>query len=375
MKIIGRVSTSFALLLAANLCAAQEVKPEWNVAFFSFADNREYKPEQHQIPQSILGSWLVPEVGLRFDSIHHLHTGVELQHYFGDADKDLQQMGYVAYYRYNSNPFELYVGSFPAWRLLADYPNALFYDSVVNMRINSANIFWKIFGERWHTDIWLDWTGRQTVTQRETFLVGIAGKYRFKKTYAALQSYMHHFAHAAGSNDQHIVDNGMARSCVGVGTPVGFLLDSLNVNAGMLGAYTRERGVDLRYQFSGGFFSEVTLEKFGVGVKNTLYIGENLMPLYNKYNAEHLYWGDPFYQNTFYNRSDFYVQIFDATRVQARFTWSMHAAAGFITHQQMFTLNVNFGSQTKINAKRHNQRTLAEALKNLAQDDESGNED
>ncbi|MDR0711819.1 MAG: hypothetical protein LBF67_05700 [Prevotellaceae bacterium] len=365
MRINRRILAPAALLLTTNLYAVQEVKPEWNVAFFSFADNREYEPAQHQLPQSILGSWLIPEVGLRFDSVHRLHAGVGLQHYFGSADKALQQVEYVAYYRYNSKPFELYVGSFPARRLLADYPNALFYDSIVNLRLNSANIFWKIFGEQWHADIWLDWSGRQTETQRETFLVGIAGKYRLKKAYVALQSYMHHFAHAAGNIDQHIVDNGMARLCVGVSMPVGFLLDSLNVNAGMLGAYSRERGVDPRYQFSGGFFSEVTLEKFGIGVKNTLYAGENLMPLHNKYNAEHLYWGDPFYQNTFYNRSDFYVYIFDTNKIQARFTWSMHAAAGLISNQQMFTLTVNLGSQTKAGAKRNNRRTLAAELGKL----------
>ncbi|MDR0687449.1 MAG: hypothetical protein LBF55_02035, partial [Prevotellaceae bacterium] len=328
----------------------------------------EYKPEQRQIPQSILGSWLVPEVGLQLDSVHHLHTGVGLQRYFGSAEKAPDQVAYVAYYRYCAKPFELYVGSFPAQRLLADYPNALFYDSIVNLRLNSANIFWKIFGQQWHADIWLDWSGHQTQVQREAFLVGIAGKYTYKKAYAALQSYMHHFATVAGATDQHIVDNGMARLCVGVGAPAGFLLDSLNVNAGVLGAYSRERSVDPRYQFSGGFFCEAAVEKFGIGIKNTLYIGENLMPLYGKYNAEHLYWGDPFYQNTLYNRSDFYVQLFDTDRVQARFTWSMHAAAGFISHQQMFTLNVHLNSRQKPGAKRQTRQTLAGALKKLGKD-------
>ncbi|MDR2814765.1 MAG: hypothetical protein LBB79_08980 [Prevotellaceae bacterium] len=359
MKLNRRIFASFALLSTACLCAAQGVQPEWSAAFFSFADNREYDLKQRQMPQSILGSWLVPEVGLRFDSVHRLHAGVGLQHYFGSAEKVPSQVEYVAYYRYCAKPFEMYAGSFPARTLLADYPNALFYDSVVNLRLNSANIFWKIFGEQWHADVWLDWAGRQTETQREAFLVGIAGRYRLKKAYAALQSYMHHFAHAAGETDQHIVDNGMARLCLGVGASVGFLLDSLNINAGMLGAYSRERGVDPRYRFSGGFFSEATLEKFGIGVKNTLYIGQNLMPLYGKYSAEHLYWGDPFYQNSFYNRSDFFVQLFDTHTVQARFTWSVHAAAGLITHQQLFTLEVNLGSQQKSGAKRKNRQTLA----------------
>lgn len=366
MKKNRRIFASFALLLSASLCAAQRLTPEWSVTFFSFADNREYKPEQRQMPQSILGSWLVPQAGLRFDSAHHLCAGVGLQRYFGSAEQAPDQAAYVAYYRYCAKPFELYVGSFPARSLLADYPNALFYDSIANLRLNSANIFWKISGSRWHADVWLDWSGHQTQTQREAFLVGIAGRYRLGKTYAALQSYMHHFASTAANNsDQHIVDNGMAHLCAGVGTSAGLLLDSLNVNAGMLGAYSRERSVDQRYRFSGGFFGEAAFEKFGIGLKNTLYIGENLMPLYGKYSAERLYWGDPFYQNTLYNRSDFYVQLFDTYRVQARFTWSMHAAAGILSHQQAFTLNVSVDSQQKNGARRQNRQTLAGALKKL----------
>ncbi|MDR0688202.1 MAG: hypothetical protein LBF55_05895 [Prevotellaceae bacterium] len=358
MKIAGRILSSFALLLTASLCAAQGIQPEWGAAFYSFADNREYEPEQRQIPQSILGAWLAPEVGVQLDSVHRLRAGVGLLRYFGSPAQGLDKVEYVAYYHYNRKPFELYVGSFPARSLLADYPNALFYDSIAYLRLNSGNIFWRISGERWRTDIWLDWVGHQTEMQREAFLVGIAGKYQLKRAYAALQSYMHHFATVAGIGNQHIVDNGMARPCLGVSLPVNFLLDSLNINAGLLASYSRERGVDERYRFSTGFISELLIEKFGIGLKNTLYIGDNQLPLYEKYSAERLYWGDPFYRNTFYNRSDFYVQLFGSSRVQARFTWSLHAAAGLLSHQQAFTLNVSLDSRQKSGAGRGNRRTI-----------------
>jgi hypothetical protein len=368
VRMLGRVVIQCAVVLLVSLdCVAQRFQPEWGVSFFAFADNREYKTEQLQIPQSILGSWFVPEVGLRFDDVHHLHAGVGLQNYFGDVKQLPSQVEYLAYYRYCAKPFELYVGAFPARQLLADYPNALFYDSIVNLRLNSANIFWRIFGEQWHTNLWLDWSGHQTETQREMFLVGIAGRYQFRNAYAAMQTYMHHFAGAAGRDDQHVVDNGMARLCLGIGT-IGSTLDSFNINVGLLGAYSRERGVDLSYRFSGGFFSEATFEKFGIGIKNTLYIGENLMPLYNRYGAEHLYWGDPFYQNTFYNRSDLYIQFLDTHRVQARFVGSMHVAAGIVSYQQMFTLNLNLSNQQNTGTKRHTRRTLASELSKLRKD-------
>lgn len=352
---------SIILISSTLFCLAQNLKPEWGVSFFAVADNREYEPAQRQMPQSILGAWLVPEIGLSFDSVHHLRAGIGMQRYFGSPYKGVDNVQYVAYYHYNFKPFELYVGNFPSRALLADYPAALLYDSITDLRPNMGGIFWRIYGERWHTNIWLDWTGHQTYEQRETFLVGIAGKYELGNFYAAVQSYMNHFAGVMGpANDtMHLVDNGMARLCVGFSLPSNFLLDSLNINVGTLASYTRERSVDDGHFAPAGFMGEVTLEKFGLGVKNTLYIGENQMPLYPKYGSQHLYWGDPFYQNKFYNRTDLYIQLFDTNRVQARFTWAMHAAEGFLSHQQLFTLNVSLDSFQKKGKRSNNRKTLA----------------
>ncbi len=354
-----------SLILSTFFCAAQKIKPEWGVNFFAVADNREYEPAQHQIPQSILGAWLVPELGLTFDSVHHLRAGVGLQRYFGSPYQTLDQVEYVAYYHYNLKPFELYVGNFPSRALLSDYPAALLYDSITDLRLNMGGIFWKIYGNKWSTNIWLDWTGHQTEQQRETFLVGIAAKYQHRNFYGALQSYMNHYAGVMGpANDtMHIVDNGMARLCIGFSLPQNKILDSLNINAGLLASYSRERGVDDKYATPMGFMSEVMIEKFGFGIKNTLYVGDNQMPLYQKYAGQHLYWGDPFYQNTFYNRTDFYIQLFNYNRVQARFTWAMHAAEGLLSHQQLFTLNVNLDSSQKKGQRLNNHKTLADWIR------------
>jgi len=351
----------FVLALSAYLSLAQNIQREWGVNFYAVADNREYDPAQYQMPQSLLGAWLTPEAGLTFDSVHHLRVGVGLMRYFGSPYKDLDQAEYVAYYRYNLKPFELYVGSFPSRNLLADYPAALLYDSITDFRLNMGGVFWCIYGKQWHTNIWLDWTGHQTYEQRETFLVGIAGSYRYRNFYGAVQSYMNHFAGVMGpANDtMHIVDNGMARLCVGFSLPANAWLDSLNINAGVLASYSRERSVDKQYRTPTGFIGEIMLEKFGLGVKNTLYVGKNHLPLYHKYGAQHLYWGDPFYQNKFYNRTDIYIQFLNTHRVQARFTWALHAAEKILSHQQRFTLSVTLDSAQPKEQPRSNRQTLA----------------
>jgi hypothetical protein len=350
-----------SLALGAHPALAQKLQPEWGLGFYAVADNREYDLAQSQMPQSLLGAWLTPEAGLAFDSVHHLRAGAGILRYFGSPDKGIDQLQYTAYYRYHLKPFELYVGSFPARALLADYPAALLYDSIADFRPNMGGVFWRIYGARWHANIWLDWTGHQTYEQRETFLVGIAGSCRLGSFYAAAQSYMNHFAGVMGpANDTlHIVDNGMARLCAGFSLPANAWLDSLNINAGALASYSRERSVDEKYRASTGFIGEITLEKFGLGVKNTLYVGENQMPLYPKYGMQHLYWGDPFYQNKFYNRTDIYVQFFDTDRVQARFTWALHAAEKILSHQQRFTLSVRLDSAQPKGQPRSSRKTLA----------------
>ncbi|MGL5912526.1 MAG: hypothetical protein ACRCZB_00050, partial [Bacteroidales bacterium] len=141
---------------------AQAIKPEWQISFFTFVDNREYKTTQHQIPQSLLGAWLSPELGLSIDTVHQIRGGVSLLKHFGSSDKFLDDFAYTAYYRYDAAPFELYVGSFPMKQLMADYPAAMMYDSVLFLRPNMGGIFWKIYKTNWYADIWLDWTGRQT---------------------------------------------------------------------------------------------------------------------------------------------------------------------------------------------------------------------
>ncbi|MGL4908271.1 MAG: hypothetical protein ACRC3G_02970, partial [Bacteroidales bacterium] len=224
---------------------ATDINPEWGVNFFTFVDNREYKKVQYQTPQSLLGTWLAPEMGLRVDSTHQIRAGVSMQKHFGSNENFIDQLRYTAYYRYNAAPFELYVGSFPLRTLMADYPAAMMYDSILYLRPNMGGIFWKIHQSNWHTDIWLDWTGRQTDVNRESFLVGIAGKYSWKNNiYLSGQSYLNHFAKKASpsEDEEHgIVDNGMGRLCVGFTLSESKLLDSLNINIGGVGDYSRYR--------------------------------------------------------------------------------------------------------------------------------------
>jgi hypothetical protein len=334
------------LLAIPAVSAAQTPRPDWAVGLYGFADNREYKPEQHQIDRTIIGTWLAPELGLRFDSVHHLRVGLSLLREFGNTAQHIKDYQYTAYYLMDARPFTFYFGSFPSRQLLADYPDAMRYDSIAYYRQNMEGVFWRIHLPRTRIDVWLDWMGMQSPAQRENFKVGIAAMHQKKWLFAAAQTYMNHYALTSNSDtSEHICDNLMAHLAVGFDLQNKTALDSLKLSLGAVINASRERHVTDLIPRS-GLLIELQIEKLGLGIKNTLYQGQSQLPLFAKHGNS-FYWSDPFYQNSFYNRTDFYLRLIDTERVQACFAYGLHYAASVLSHQQRFTLCVSLDPTRK----------------------------
>lgn len=360
-----QLSILFAILFSVQV-SAQMFQPEWSVNMYGFADNREYN-SSYQIPQSMLGVWLAPEVGLRFDSVHHVRVGVGLLREFGSPKEWLDQADYAAYYLYDAKPFKFYMGVFPGRELLADYPAVMLYDSISNYHQNLGGIYWSIYQNKWNFDLWLDWDGRQTSDNRERFIVGLKAKVQPNIFYASVQAYMRHYAGTTSGDD--LYDNMMARVCAGISWGGNSILDSLNVNVGGVFGYSRHRAIDERHK-PVGLLSEVTLEKFGIGVKNSFYTGDEQQAMYSKPDiGGKLYLGDPYYRNRTYNRTDFYINFIETGRVSARFVYSLHAAEKELSHQQQFFLLINLDSNKKDAYPKSNRRTLASWFKSVLSSD------
>ncbi len=320
----------FFFLLLANTLNAQYF--DWRFKFYGFADNREYKSEV-QVPQTIFGTQFSPELGLKFDSLHTVSLGVNALFEFGSnkfADKVLPLM----YYQFDGDKFKFKFGSFSRHNVLANSPEAIYYDSLYYFRPIINGFHWKYYGNLFSQSVYLDWTSRQTEARRETFIMGGHGKYHFGNLFIFNHMYMYHYAKSADPvPNEFIRDNGVLYILLGYNTTSITPFDSLSISIGGIQSYERSRN-DMIWHTPYGFVVEVIAQYKGFGIRNILYNGQ----------GHNLDWGDPFYRLKRYNRLDFFFTPLCYPRVKGRFGISMHFAEGKISHQQQFLLNINFNS-------------------------------
>src|SRR5690606_34317709 len=183
--------------------------------------------------------------------------------------------------------------------------------------------------------IWIDWTSRQTETEREQFMVGISGRVNLGIAYFA-----HHITlwHDAGRknntdvNEMPVRDNGATALKLGLDLSPFVFLDSLDINGGGVIAYDRLRGI-YNWRLPTGFMSDIYAEYRKIFLANTLYAGEGLNIAY----------GDRFYRADFYNRLEVGWKPLQYKGLESKFTLSFHFTQGAIDNQQQFTLQYNLG--------------------------------
>jgi hypothetical protein len=137
--------TSWLTLLCLLLSTeAISQKINWDAESYSFFDNTEFGNSKIQIPQTMAGTRLAPELSLGWDSIHRLNTGINLLHEFG-SDKTFNNIYLTAYYEFDRKPFRFIMGAFPRISILEKYPRIFFQDSVAYYRPNLNGFFWEVF--------------------------------------------------------------------------------------------------------------------------------------------------------------------------------------------------------------------------------------
>jgi hypothetical protein len=197
-----------------------------------------------------------------------------------------------------------------------------------------------------HANIWLDWTGKQSTTQREMFFVGIDARYPMGIFYTQLYSYLTHYAKMLNHPDsQYINDNGMLLASVGIDLSKKIKLSKLTFSAGFLGNLEDNRGTT-DWLFQKGLYLDFNLEYKRLGLKNTFYTGDKLMHFY-PLEGNKLYWGDPNYRLSTYNRTDIYVKLFDSKIIKGKLMYSLHATEGKIYHEQSLLISADLNNFAK----------------------------
>ena len=274
------------LLTISNIVRAQDV--EGAVGLHSFADNREYG-KSGRYPQTIFGIRISPELGLLLDSTHRIRVGFNALHEFG-SPKFTNHIDPVVYYQYMKNNWNFYMGAFPRYKLLTDYPRSILTDTLNYYRPNVEGMLVKYENKHFRQTVWIDWTSRQTATARENFLFGLSGSYKtglfFISHYAMM---LHNAGPAVSIEGDHIEDNGALAVKVGLDLSKKTFLDSLTINAGGLMSFERVRTIG-GWQTPKGLLLEFHAEYRRFGIINSYYNGE----------GHNIRFGDRFYTSKVY---------------------------------------------------------------------------
>jgi len=331
---------SFCLIISTS-GFSQEKK--WQVGLFSFFDNTEFGHSAVQIPQTMSGVLFLPEVGLCWDSIHHVNVGLDLLHEFGSA-RAIDYFYPTAYYEMDREPFRFYMGAFPRKYAVEKYPRIFFQDSISYYRPNINGIFWEFYKKQNYINVWLDWTSRQSQSMRETFFMGISGRYNLGILYAQHFGYMFHFAGKTNPivNDA-LHDNVVFLTSLGLDFAKITNLEKLEANAGWVVGMDRARADQTGWIIQQGLLMETKIEYKGIGIFNSFYRGRGQMNYYNDHNND-LYWGDPIYRAKTYNRSDIYVSFINNKVVSTKLIYSLHFVENTMYHEQSLKVTFNLNN-------------------------------
>jgi len=307
----------------------------WQAGVHSFFNNNEFSGSTYKASQTMAGVHFVPQIGLSYQDNHRFFVGFDVMSEFG-SDKTIDLFSPVAYYQFDGEYFNFYMGAFPRKSLLNKYPRMFFQDSVLNYRPVINGLFWEYRSKKDdYINAWLDWTGRQSYDQREAFFMAWSGRYNLGMLYVQHFFYMFHYASSiAPLTPQPVQDNGLALTSTGIDLTKKYSnFEKLELNIGWSVGLDRNRGSDEGWKAPNGFLSEFNIEYRGIGLLNTIYIGQGQQTFYNQHK-NNLYWGDPVYRASKYNRADLYVEFIKNGFANVKFICSLHFLENKLFHEQ-----------------------------------------
>jgi hypothetical protein len=211
--------------------------------------------------------------------------------------------------------------------------------------------FWQAGKKSSYFNLWLDWTGHETPTNRETFFIGASGYKKSGLFFADFQSYLFHFANTHPRTPSfHVSDNMLAQFSVGANYSNLSGLDTLLLSVGVLAGYERDRGVANGTHTPIGAVVRLNAEYYGFGTQNTLYAGNPRNIFYSSYNNG-MYWNNPFLRSGFYLQSKWYLNVFRSQFVNGKLYMNLHFSEGKVMFEQTFTVKALLDSSVKTNIK------------------------
>lgn len=327
----------------------------YDVDFRTYFDNREYS-DRYQTPQTIFNFRLTPTIGVGIHDHrggeHRIMVGVNYTQPLG-GDWDDVQFDPVAFYQLQFKGFQFALGAIPYEERFFRLPEYLMYDSISYYRPNIQGALIQYRSAKGFVELMCDWHGHQTPKRREMFRVMLNGEYRHQWLALGGLAYLNHKANYGGTAPHEgVADDIYLNPYVGFNVARYTPFDTLSLRTGYILAWQRDRTVD-DSRIHHGALIELMLNWWFLGLRNTLYIGGNLMPFYGKYTSD-LNQGDPFYQAKIYNRTDIFLYIYRTSFVNCFFSWNLHYDGHSLQNQQQIVVRFTLsGIKHRESEKRH----------------------
>lgn len=340
----------FVLMFLVTKVSAQSFL--WDVDFYGFFDNREYKYDK-QKSQTLFATRLSPEIGVAVSgpkqASHRLMAGVSwIQPIGGKAEEG--RVDPTVYYRCVMPRFQMSFGLFPRTQLIEPLPSYMQYDSLTYYNPNITGALFQYSGSRGYIEMYIDWRQVQTKKRREAFNIVASGKWQPGVFFLGGHIMMNHLARTiAAGDDQSVMDDMIVNPYIGVDFARYTPLSILSVKCGYLLSMERHRGLGVWHRPQ-GFLCDIQGEWRWLGLHNTLYTGESQMPFYEQFGSQ-LNQGDPFFQSNFYNRTDIYAYIFHNSFVNCKASFNLHFTPGKISYQQQLSVRFYLDSERWKNRK------------------------
>ena len=323
-----RLSILLCLALCATAVSAQKLL--WGVDFNAIFENREGDGAYSE-NQTIIFTRLTPTIGIDvMDGMHQIRGGVAWNQPMGNGWRGYKLCP-TLYYSFHSrnSKFNLHIGMLPRTLLAENAPKFIWCDSINYQQPNIRGLLFQYVRPAGYMELALDWRQLQTETQREAFNVNINSRWHpGHQRIVSIGEFaqINHLAKQKNApEDQFVNDDISFNPYVAVNLSHITPLDSLSFRVGAAVQLERARQLD-KWQNAAGFLTEICAEWKWIGLRETLYAGQNLMPLY-PYLGSQLNMGDPQYQSTFYSRTDLYAHVFANQFVDLEAGLNFHVTA------------------------------------------------
>ena len=345
-EMFRKVIISIVVLLLSFSALAQSEKLYLDTNFNFDFDNTEYSGSGLGTSETLFGISLAPALRFEWSKYHTLSAGVNMQKMFGSV-RFLDKIDLIAYYQFRNEHYGAVAGLFRRDRLIGRYSETFFSNVwLANNRIVQG-LALQYHDKSGYAELVADWNGMYSAECREQFRILFSGEGRFAKViYAGASAEMHHYANRS-TFQYNVVDDIVVNPYLGVDFKAFFDFD---IRLGYLQSLQRDRLMGGGWQTPMGGEIYLRLSRWGVFISNNLYLGKNLLPLYNSVGKEgtiygsDLYAADPFYGTTtgIYNRTGIgYERNFCKERIKVKAEFVLKTDGKRVYNQQIISCGVN----------------------------------